>query len=149
MAKVKLPSYIKSIHGKRGNIIYYNVRGIQYSRSWSMPENPRTPLQQQNRRNFSESVKLWQSLDPEEKKTYNDMAAPLGRKGYNLFISMQMDGPVAASKAITCAKSAIISPITYPVKSKKNQSPPLSLRHLCNRGTYNVLKGYEQMPRAA
>ncbi|HQO39782.1 MAG TPA: hypothetical protein PK986_04870, partial [Spirochaetota bacterium] len=52
MAKVILKSYLKSIHGRVGNLIYYNVHGNQYIRSYSVPYNPRTFKQQKNRRAF-------------------------------------------------------------------------------------------------
>jgi len=44
MAKVKFKAPIKSIHGRIGNVIFYNVNGYNYARSWSIPENPRTDV---------------------------------------------------------------------------------------------------------
>ena len=90
MAKVKFRSPIKSIHGRIGNIIFYNVNGNNYARSFSMPKNPRTEAQQKNRVNFADAVKLWQGLSDEEKSKYNRMAAGKPLSGYNLFISMKM-----------------------------------------------------------
>lgn len=92
MAKVTLKSYIKSIHGRTGNVIYYNVKGHQYARAFSIPRNPRTVAQQRNRATFAEAVKLWQGLSPEEKSYYNLMAEGKPASGYNIFISMQMKG---------------------------------------------------------
>jgi len=90
MAKVKFRSPIQSIHGRLGNVIFYNVNGNNYARSWSMPKNPRTEAQQKNRLNFAEAVKLWQGLTDTEKEKYNRMAAGKPLSGYNLFISMKM-----------------------------------------------------------
>jgi hypothetical protein len=90
MAKVKFRSPIKSIHGRIGNIIFYTVNGNNYARSWSIPENPRTEIQQKNRVNFADAVKLWQRLTDTEKAEYNRMAIGKPLSGYNLFISMKM-----------------------------------------------------------
>lgn len=92
MAKVKFKSYIKSVHGRIGNVIYYNVKGYQYARSYSIPRNPQTENQQNNRTAFAEAVKLWQGLSPKEKSVYNRMAEGKPLSGYNIFISMQMKG---------------------------------------------------------
>ncbi|HPJ36783.1 MAG TPA: DUF6266 family protein [Spirochaetota bacterium] len=90
MAKVKFRSPIQSIHGRLGNIIFYTVNGINYARSYSIPENPRTEAQQKNRVNFADAVKLWQGLTDAEKAKYNRMAIGKPLSGYNLFISMKM-----------------------------------------------------------
>ncbi len=90
MAKVKFRSPVQSIHGRLGNIIFYNVKGNNYARSWSIPTNPRTEAQQKNRVNFADAVKLWQVLTDSEKAEYNRMAAGKPLSGYNLFISMKM-----------------------------------------------------------
>jgi len=90
MAKVKFKAPIKSIHGRIGNVIFYNVNGYNYARSWSVPENPRTEVQQKNRVNFADAVKLWQGLTDAEKAEYNCVAEGKPLSGYNLFISMKM-----------------------------------------------------------
>ena len=95
MAKIKLNSYIKSIHGRVGNIIYYNVKGCQYARSYSIPRNPGTAAQQKNRTTFARAVKQWQNLQSEEKAFYNHLAQNKPLSGYNIFISMQMNGITA------------------------------------------------------
>jgi len=92
MAKAKLSSYLKELHGRAGNYIHYNVNGRQYVRSHAIPRNPRTQLQQENRAAFAVAVKLWQELSPEEKMIYNRKALRKPYSGYNLFISMQMKG---------------------------------------------------------
>jgi len=92
MAKMRLKSYIKSVHGRMGNVIHYNVYGYQYARSYSIPRNPRTEAQQNNRSAFAEAVKLWQELTPCEQSEYNRLAVGKPLSGYNIFISMQMKG---------------------------------------------------------
>lgn len=92
MAKIVLKSYIKSLHGRIGNVIHYNVYGCQYARSYTIPRNPRTAEQQRNRHSFGEAVKLWQKLSPAEKNRYNRMAIGRALSGYNIFISLHMKG---------------------------------------------------------
>ena len=110
MAKITLASYIKSIHGRIGNIIYYNVKGNQYARCWSMPRNPRTAEQQENRKTFANAVKLWQSMTPGEKDAYNIMAQGKPFSGYNLFISLYMKG--LNPDVNTGQRAAGIEPVT-------------------------------------
>ena len=92
MAKVILKSYIKSLHGRIGNVIHYNMYGCQYARSYTVPRNPRTAEQQRNRLSFSCAVKLWQQLSPAEKNRYNRIAEGRPLSGYNIFISLHMRG---------------------------------------------------------
>ena len=92
MAKIILNPQIKSIHGRIGNIIYYNVKGSQYARSYTIPRNPRTGPQQGNRASFAEAVIQWQKLAPGEKSYYDRLALGKPYSGYNLFISMRNRG---------------------------------------------------------
>ncbi|PKL16225.1 MAG: hypothetical protein CVV49_17340 [Spirochaetae bacterium HGW-Spirochaetae-5] len=92
MAKVKPASFINSIHGRIGNIIFYNVNGSQYARSYTIPANPRTEEQQNNRMRFADAVKLWQQLSDEEKSVFNTRAEGTPLSGYNLFISVTLKG---------------------------------------------------------
>ena len=92
MAKIILPAYIESIHGRAGDTIFYTVAGTQYARAFTQPRNPRTRAQQKNRAAFSEGVKAWQKLSAQEKSLYNRLAHGKPRSGYNLFISMHMKG---------------------------------------------------------
>ncbi len=92
MAKIKLNPQIKSISGRAGNIIYYNVAGRQYARSYSIPCNPRTGSQQKNRAAFGEVSKLWKYLPAEDRALYNKLAEGKTFSGYNIFVSMFMRG---------------------------------------------------------
>ena len=92
MAKIVLASYIKAIHGRIGNFIYYNVNGYQYARSFTIPINPKTPVQQINRNAFGKAAKLWQSIPEEDKSFYNRLAYGKPLSGYNIFVSMQKRG---------------------------------------------------------
>ena len=92
MAKLILPSYIESIHGRAGDTIFYTVTGTQYARAFTHPRNPRTRSQQKNRASFAQGVKAWQKLSAQEKSLYNRLAHGKSQSGYNLFISMHMKG---------------------------------------------------------
>lgn len=92
MAKIVLKSNIKSIHGRTGNLIYYNVKGYQYARAYSIPLNPRTEAQQQNRTRFAQAVLLWHKLPHDEKTVYDRLTIGKSFSGYNLFISNHMKG---------------------------------------------------------
>ena len=92
MAKIILNPPIKSLHGRIGNIIYYNVKGYQYARSYTIPRNPRTESQQRNRASFARAVEQWQKMTAHEKSYYNRLAWGKPYSGYNLFISMRKKG---------------------------------------------------------
>lgn len=92
MAKVLLNPPYKSLHGRLGNIIHYNVCGFQYARSYTIPRNPRTEKQQKQRKALAEKVKLWQDLPYEEKKIYNRQAKRKPLSGYNIFMSNSLLG---------------------------------------------------------
>ena len=121
MAKIILHPSILSIHGRIGDIIFYNVCGFQYARSYTIPRNPRTEAQQKNRATFAEAVKLWQVLSKKEKSIYNRMAAEKPMNGYNLFISMTMKGVTSLSllrgkgKGFSTVPSLILRITSVPV----------------------------------
>lgn len=94
MAKITLPENIMSIHGHTGGMVFYfhSAYEIQYVRSYVIPRNPRTALQQKGRTAFGGAVRLWQQLQPGEKSFYNRMAYGKPLSGYNMFISMQKRG---------------------------------------------------------
>lgn len=133
MAKVIPASFIKSIHGHIGNIILYNVNGNQYARSYTIPRNPRTKVQQKNRTAFAEAVKLWQKLSDEDKSCYNLMAKGKPLTGYNLFISMNMKGITHELKKQFQSTPVIYSytlPILQRVYTSVSPSILLYLNHI-------------------
>ena len=95
MAIAKLPSYIKEAHGKFGDDIYYVLKTGQFIRKYHTPSNPKTEEQKKVRSLFSEAVKAWQSLSHEKKSAYNNRALKQNYSGYNLFISIYIQGNVA------------------------------------------------------
>ena len=59
-------------------------KGINYIRKYTIPGNPNTPLQENQRNLFNEAVESWKLLEPEQKEFYDKMA--VGMSGYNLYI---------------------------------------------------------------
>lgn len=90
VAKIRLASHVKEIHGRTGNYIYYCVKGRQYARAYAKPRNPATGAQQACRTSFAEAVKMWQGLSRAEKEKYNRRSINRPYSGYNLFISMRL-----------------------------------------------------------
>jgi hypothetical protein len=152
MAKVVLASYIKSIHGRLGNVIFYNVKGNQYARAWSMPRNPRTAKQQKNRKTFAEAVKLWQSMSPGEKEAYNIMARGKPLSGYNLFISMYMKGYGIKIKFIIRAAETERAAVSAPSHLRVSSGTPpfiyLYTAFTKGESPHIARKWNEAMPRA-
>lgn len=128
MAKITLKSYIKSIHGRTGDLIWYNVKGNQYVRSYTHPCNPRTEAQQRNRATFAEAVKLWQCLSVEEKSLYNRMAEGKPHSGYNFFISLRMKGvTLKLPKRFHSGENSTGRMHATSMKAGSSVSPPLLL----------------------
>ncbi|MBN2038603.1 MAG: hypothetical protein JW864_01080 [Spirochaetes bacterium] len=98
MATAKLNPVILSISGRFGNSVFYVNRNKQCVRSYVVPRNPNTLLQKEVRKNFTDAVKSWQQISPEEKYAYARKARGLGMSGYNLYISEFMTGRKAARK---------------------------------------------------
>jgi hypothetical protein len=152
MAKVTLAPHIKSLHGRLGNIIFYNVKGNQYARAWSMPRNPRTAAQQKNRKTFTEAVKLWQSMSPGEKEAYNIMARSKPLSGYNLFISMHMKGAGTKIKFIIRTAETDRAAVSVPFHLRVSSgTPPFIYLHtsfMKGKSPHIARKWNEAMPRA-
>lgn len=152
MAKIKLKSYIKSVHGRLGNVVYYNVKGYQYARSYSIPLNPRTEAQQKNRSSFADAVHAWQNSADEIKASYNELAEGKPLSGYNLFISMHMKGEVY-EKGITGeihGADSLLSASPLLLTNSVIHSPSLALHQSCNLNIiYRCMKPPGDAPRAA
>ncbi len=103
MAKIIPAPGILSIHGRLGDAIFYNVKGNQYMRSYSIPFNPGTKLQQDGRTSFGKVSKLWKLLSAEEQSWYNLQAVGKPFTGFNLFVSMTLKGikhePISADQS--------------------------------------------------
>jgi hypothetical protein len=133
MAKVALASILESVHGRIGNIIFYNVKGNQYARSYTIPYNPRTEKQQKNRIRFADAVKLWQHLSLEEKSAYNLQAADKPLSGYNLFISMTLNEITLETftPAETIQSAVKVLPAIYQ-RANTSVSTGLYIHYTCN-----------------
>ncbi len=145
MAKIKLASFVQSLHGRIGNIIYYNVNGYQYARSYTIPANPRTEGQQKNRARFAHAVKLWQQLSIEKKSIYNILVKDKPFSGYNLFISMTLKG--ITLETVTPVESIHIAVKVIPAiyqRANTSVSTGLYLPLTCNNPQFEVK--YIKMP---
>lgn len=86
MARVDTPSYIKIPGGRMGDAVLYSVGSRTYMRSYVIPRNPKTPLQQKNRSLFAEAMASWKSLPDEEKYIYKKRTMTLNMLPHNLYI---------------------------------------------------------------
>ena len=135
MAKAFLNEHFKSIHGHIGGIVFYNINGIQYVRSHSIPYNPKTLSQQKNRGTFAAAVKQWQVLKPEERYVYKQMARYKPFSGYNLFISMKMKE--AAGKIMNAIPKPMLMHFTAPALIlRAYTSVPHYMEYTCSSRVY-------------
>lgn len=95
MAKVKLSSFLQSVSGRLGKVVFYNRYGREYARVYVKPSNQDTESQRFIRKTFGCAVKAWQELPLPEKEQYNRKAKRLAMSGYNLFISKYMKDNIA------------------------------------------------------
>ena len=89
VAMVKVRNIFGDIYsGKQGQAgVYATWKGRQYRRSYVIPANPRTPMQQAVRNSFRNAVAEWQKFSALQKQAYNYLATPLQISGFNLWIS--------------------------------------------------------------
>jgi len=127
MATVVLETGILSIHGRLGDAVFYNVKGYQYIRSYTIPRNPETEAQQKTRTSFGGAVKLWQKLSEREKSRYNLMAEGKPFSGYNQFISMTLKGIKHETTFPLQSELTGIS-LVYDTYTLRNTSVPLRQR---------------------
>ncbi len=90
MAIIELHPFISSASGKLGGLVITTWKGICVLRGRGWPINPRTPLQQGNRKAFGETVKAWRNLSPETKAHWNNRACGRPLSGYNEFVAANM-----------------------------------------------------------
>lgn len=86
MAKVKLPSYLISIDGRIGDMVYYRAGKTICARRYVVPENPRSASQQSQRSLFAAAMAAWKLLCEDEKMQFRKRARRLSMRGHNLFI---------------------------------------------------------------
>ena len=86
--------------GRCGPIVYCRTRYGLIARAWSKPRNPRTELQQENRRGVSTVSKHWQSLSEGQQNAWdlyavgkyrvNSLGVQVPRTGYNCYMSINL-----------------------------------------------------------
>ncbi|HPS58686.1 MAG TPA: hypothetical protein PK514_11330 [Spirochaetota bacterium] len=94
--KIVLTREYENMHGRSGDLIIYNWKGIKCARCRVIPSNPRTKNQQANRMRFAEASASWRALPDETKRLYNFRASGLGRSisGFNLYMSDCMNARI-------------------------------------------------------
>ncbi|MBN1533809.1 MAG: hypothetical protein JXA20_14155 [Spirochaetes bacterium] len=97
MARIALASYLKTLHGVLGDVVFYSRYGREYARPYVTPANPDTGAQRAIRGTFGDAVRAWQGLPREEKVRWNRQARWLPMSGYNLFISRYMKENIPAA----------------------------------------------------
>lgn len=130
MAKIIRNHQTGSIHGRAGNYIFYNVKGRQYIKSYTIPHNPRTGKQQKNRLAFAECVKQWQRLPQAEKNLLSRMAEGKPLSGYNLFLSLMMREirPELVIKAYKLLMKKLLTPVPDMIRDS-SVSPSLTCHY--------------------
>lgn len=109
------------LNGKLGGTVYANNKGGAYVRTHVIPTNPRTQQQTKTRANFSNSSKLWGTLDAGQKAAWDSYAvsffSPKRRKigvtysGFSAFQSLN-NSFAQASAATRVAKLTAPTGIT-------------------------------------
>ncbi len=64
-------------------------KGVHYLREYTVPSNPRTPLQVRHRLIFAKGVDTWQGLLAAQQHLFDSLAE--GMSGYNLFIKRWLE----------------------------------------------------------
>lgn len=125
MARIRLSSYLQSVSGRLGNIVYYNTNGKEYARVYTIPGNPDTEGQRAVRRTFGDAVKSWQMLPEDKKQNYNMKARRLPISGYNLYISLYMKENIPLSRTKQKNSSLSIAVTLHPARSGRADSSVL------------------------
>lgn len=86
--------------GRCGPIVYCRTRYGLIARAWSKPRNPRTELQQENRRGVSTASKHWQNLSEDQKSAWdlfavgkysiNSLGVQVPRTGYGCYMFINL-----------------------------------------------------------
>lgn len=67
-----------------GKVVAAKWKGIEYIRGFRIPQNPRTPLQMEQRAHFTLAVDSWHDLTQDERDAYELMAVKM--TGFNLYV---------------------------------------------------------------
>jgi hypothetical protein len=71
--------------GTIGNkVVAASWKGIEYIRGFRIPQNPKTPLQMEQRTYFTAAVGSWHTLTQEQRDAYELMAVRM--TGFNLYV---------------------------------------------------------------
>jgi len=91
--------------GKAG--VFATWKGRQYRRSYVIPANPRTPMQQSVRNSFKNAVAAWHDFSAIQKEVYDYLASPQQISGFNLWVSRYQKAATAGLTLPTEPKEGI------------------------------------------
>jgi hypothetical protein len=77
MATMRLGAFADALAGKTGNTVFVRGTAGITVRDYVIPENPRTPAQEQTRSAFSWAVGTWNNLSPGQAQAWRDYAETL------------------------------------------------------------------------
>ncbi len=95
---------VKNIFGTRfsgtigKSITASRWKGVHYLREYTVPSNPRTPLQVRHRLIFSKGVDTWQGLLTAQQDFFKALAE--GMTGYNLFMKRWLEAHTAGVEEV-------------------------------------------------
>lgn len=90
MATIRMISILKGISGKFGNIIFVDRNGKTHMRRKVKQRDPKTPAQREMRGNFTQAIREWREMDPEEQDIWNGLGSFENRTGYHYYLSRRI-----------------------------------------------------------
>ncbi|NWF92476.1 MAG: hypothetical protein HXY46_06135 [Syntrophaceae bacterium] len=101
MAKVTGPLMSIDASGAFADtMVYAKWKGINYSRQYAIPGNPRTANQLQIRDYFTTAVAAWQAEDQTTKDAWNQAASGKPLSGFNLYVGEYVSYRIANAGAV-------------------------------------------------
>jgi len=101
MAKVTGPLMSIDASGAFADtMVYAKWKGINYSRQYAIPGNPRTANQLQIRDYFTTAVAAWQAEDQATKDAWNQAASGKPLSGFNLYVGEYLSYRIANGGAV-------------------------------------------------
>lgn len=80
MANLKLGAFAEQLRGRSGNSVFVRtLEGISV-RDYTIPKDPRSPLQLAARSRMAEASRLWNTLNPVQARAWRDYSLTLGQR---------------------------------------------------------------------
>lgn len=88
MARIEYNPLVEAIHGRVGNYVLQDIRGVHSGRRLVAPRNPSSLRQQAQRRTMRNAVYYWSAEDVGIRLFYNELALELGGSGRSRWIQI-------------------------------------------------------------